>query len=234
MDRSTQELCAFAIGEYCDGSNCGYMAARRCNQRPLVCQFEKKPLTRALALPGGATSTSARCLKSQYLFGFLRFLENLLAAVCAKQTVQQGRGCHSANTGGSSVREVRPRGQSGTSWLRCSKSENDRALWVCNVSAGSLPVHRHQARQGACWPGLEEARRDLRTSRPNSMRSQANLDEPYTSPKSPSARRPKSRQCSPPQKTRSPPATSRAANAAEAPVFPGQTTPPRQSWVGAH
>ena len=130
---------------------------------------------------------------------FFVFL-NLLAAVSAKQTVQQGRGCHSADTGGSSVREVRPRGQSGTSWLRCSKSENDRALWVCNVSAGPLPVHRHQARQGACWPGLEEARRDLRTSRPNSMRSQANLDEPYTSPKSPSARRPKSRQCSPPQR----------------------------------
>jgi len=41
MDRSTQEPCAFAMEEYCDGSTCGYMAARRCNQLPQVCQFEK-------------------------------------------------------------------------------------------------------------------------------------------------------------------------------------------------
>ena len=89
-----------------------------------------------------------------------------------------------------------------------------RTLWVCNVSGG--PFQFTATKPGKTPLGLEEAHRDLGSPPQNSMRSQRNSDGPWTSPRSRSARRPKSWQPSPPTKTRSPPATSRPPSAAEA------------------
>ena len=149
--------------------------------------IRKKTLTRALVLPGGATSTSARCLKSRYLFGFLRFLE--LA-------------CSSATGAGMSFRR-------------------HRFGWAPSSSPPPSPARRLLA-----W------RRPVGISGPPGRTGELGRTLHF-------AKVPKREKAEVPAvfaatKTRSPPATSRAANAAEAPVFPGQTTPPRQSWVGAH
>ena len=107
-----------------------------------------------------------------------------------------------------------------------------RALWVCNVSAGPLPVHRHQARQGACWPGGgPSGSQDLPAEFDEVAGELGRTLDFAKVPKREKAEVPAAFAAT---KTRSSPATSRAANAAESPVFPGQTTPPRQSWVGAH
>ena len=91
-----------------------------------------------------------------------------------------------------------------------------RTLWVCDVSGG--PFQFTATKPGATRLGLEEAHRDLRISPAEVDEVAAESDGPWISSRFRRVRRPKSWPPSPPTKARSPPATSRSLNEAEASV----------------